>query len=69
MPGAGKPVAVADGRAFGHWRLEREEGGVAVVVEPFGPLPRGTTAGLESEAADVGRFIGHEAKLTVATTE
>jgi hypothetical protein len=69
MPGAGKPVAVADGRAFGHWRLEREEGGVAVVVEPFGPLPRGTTVGLESEAADVGRFIGHEAKLTVATTE
>lgn len=69
MPGAGMPVAVADGCAFGHWRLEREEGSVAVVVEPFGPLPRGTTAGLESEAADVGRFIGHEAKLTVATTE
>ena len=69
MPGAGKPTAVADGRAFGRWRLEREEGGVAVVLEPFGPLPRGTTAGLESEAADVGRFNGQEAKLTVATTE
>ena len=50
MPGAGKPAAVADGLAFGHWRIERGDGQVTVVIEPFGRLPRGARAGLDSEA-------------------
>ena len=66
MPGAGKPTAVADGIAFGHWRIERGDGQVTVVIEPFGRLPRGARAGLESEAMDVGRFLGQEARLRVA---
>ena len=66
MPGAGKPAATADGLAFGHWRIERGEGSIEVVVEPFASrLPRGVRPGLEAEAADVGRFLGAEAKLRV----
>lgn len=59
VPGAGKPVALLDGRALAHWRLERMGGEATVVVEPFGRrLPAGAREGLEAEAEDVGRFLG-----------
>ncbi len=39
---------------------------IEVVVEPFAArLPKGVRPGLEAEAADVGRFLGAEAKLRV----
>ena len=66
LPGAGKPAATADGRSFGHWRIERADGSIQVVVEPFtARLPKGVRPDLEAEAADIGRFLGVEAKLVV----
>ena len=36
------------------------------MIEPFAArLPKGVRSGLEAEAADVGRFLGAEAKLRV----
>lgn len=63
MPGAGRPTATLDGLAFAHWRLERAPDSVAVVVEPFGPVPRAARPGLEAEAADVGRFLSADVAL------
>ena len=66
MPGAGKPAATADGRSFGHWRIDRGRDSIEIVVEPFTTrLPKGVRPGLEAEAADVGRFISAEVKLRV----
>lgn len=64
-PGAGKPSATLDGLAFGHWRLERDGDSVAVVVEPFGPVPRAAGEGLRAETADIGRFLGADAELRI----
>ena len=66
LPGAGRPAATADGRSFGHWRIVPGDGSIEVVVEPFAArLPKGVREGLEAEAADVGRFLGAEARLVV----
>ena len=66
MPGAGKPAATADGLAFGHWRIDRRDDSIEVVIEPFAArLPQGVRPGLEAEAADVGRFLGVDAGLRV----
>lgn len=65
VPGAGRPAATADGLAFGHWRLVRDDDRVTVVIEPFGRLPGGARDGLEAEAGDIGRFLGAEASLLV----
>jgi hypothetical protein len=63
FPGAGRASATADGYAFGHWRVERARDSIAVVIEPFGRLPKGARPGLEAEAADIGRFLEAEATL------
>lgn len=59
------PGVVVDGRVVGTWRRSRAGGRDTVSVRPFGRLPRGSTAGLRAEAADVGRFLGAEGTLTV----
>ena len=65
---SGRRTAYADGRAFATWSLDRGSGTSAtVVVEPFDPVPRRARAGLEAEAADLGRFFGLDAKLRIAT--
>ncbi len=46
-----RPTVLIGGRVAGTWRLERD----VITVEPFGRLP---AVGLESEVADVGRFLG-----------
>jgi Winged helix DNA-binding domain len=56
---------VVDGRVVGTWRLAAQAGRVAVAVEPFEPLD-GVRPGLEAEAADLGRFLGATATLSVA---
>ncbi|MGZ5331473.1 MAG: DNA glycosylase AlkZ-like family protein [Solirubrobacterales bacterium] len=63
---AGRPSAFADGHAFGTWRMERGRGGLTVIVEPFGRLPRSLRPGLEREAADLGRFFEADAELRIA---
>ncbi|HEV2918921.1 MAG TPA: crosslink repair DNA glycosylase YcaQ family protein, partial [Actinomycetota bacterium] len=58
------PALVVDGRVAGTWRARRAGGRLAVTVAPFsGRLPRGTRPALEAEAADLGRFLGVEARL------
>ena len=67
-PGAGylRPTALADGLAFGTWKLERGKGSATVAVKPFGKLPRGARPGLEAEVADLGRWLDVDAELRVA---
>jgi hypothetical protein len=60
------PAVVVDGRVVGTWRLDSGAGDrLTVAVEPFEPLD-GALPGLEDEAADLGRFLGAAATLSVA---
>jgi hypothetical protein len=63
---SGRRTAYCDGRAFATWSIDRKRGGADVVVTPFESVPRGARAGLEDEAADLGRFYGLEATLRLA---
>jgi hypothetical protein len=56
---------VLDGRVAGTWRAGRAgaAGRLEVTVEPFQPLPAEALPALEAEAADLGRFLGVEARL------
>jgi hypothetical protein len=55
-PGGGivRPVAIADGRVFATWRLDRRRR--TVEVDPFGRLTRAQRAGLDDEIAAVLAF-------------
>jgi hypothetical protein len=59
------PAVVVDGRVMGTWRLTSGGGRLTVAVEPFEPLD-GALPGLEAETADLGRFLGAPATLSVA---
>jgi Winged helix DNA-binding domain len=60
------PAVLVDGRVVGTWRLAGRAGGrLTVAVEPFEPLDS-ALRGLEAEAADLGRFLGAAATLSVA---
>ena len=61
-PGGGiiRPVAIADGRAFATWRLDRRAS--RVVLDPFGRVP----AGVEAEIAALGEFLGLDLALDAA---
>lgn len=48
-----RPFALAGGRAVGTWAYR----GGAVTLAPFGPLDAGTRAALDTDAADVTRFL------------
>jgi hypothetical protein len=67
-PGGGiiHPALVVDGRARGTWRSKRKRRGVDVVVEPFEALPSVTRRDLDAEVADLARFLGVEATLSIA---
>jgi hypothetical protein len=58
-----RPALLLAGRAAGTWLLRRGPAGARVEVAPFAALPPGAVAGLEAEAADVGRFLGESAAL------
>jgi hypothetical protein len=56
-----QPAVIVDGRVAGTWRLTRDarpRRTARVTVEPFTTLPEASRAGLEAEAADIGRFLG-----------
>jgi hypothetical protein len=59
------PAVVVDGRIVGTWRLTSGGTRLSVAVEPFEPLDR-ALPGLEAETADLGRFLGAAATLSVA---
>ena len=60
------PAVLVDGRVVGTWRLAAKAGdSLTIAVEPFEPLD-GALPDLEAEAADLGRFLGATATLSVA---
>ena len=66
-PGGGiiRPTLMIDGRAAGVWARKRTRRGIAVTVSAFEDLSPDIVTALEYEAADVGRFLGSEAALSV----
>jgi len=56
-PGGGivRPVAIADGRVFATWRLDRKRG--RVEVDSFGRVNKAMRAGLDAEIAAVLEFV------------
>jgi winged helix DNA-binding protein len=63
-PGGGiiRPVAIADGRIFATWRLDRA--GRRVELDPFGRVTKAMRAGVEAEVEAIGAFL--DISLTVA---
>jgi hypothetical protein len=61
------PVVLVDGLAVGVWRLNRGQRRLELIVEPFEPLPPAVLPGLESEAADLERFLNQPVELVVRT--
>ena len=61
-PGGGiiRPVAIADGRVFATWRLDRARR--RVVIDPFVARPPSVAA----EVAAIGAFVGVDLTLTAA---
>jgi winged helix DNA-binding protein len=58
VPGGGiiRPVAIADGRVFATWRLDRPKR--RIELQPFGRVTRAMRAGVEEEVAAIGDFLG-----------
>jgi hypothetical protein len=66
-PGGGllRPTVVVDGRVIGVWRPESDSHGLAVATALFEQVDSALLRDLESEAKDVGRFLGARASLTL----
>ncbi|MHB8896875.1 MAG: winged helix DNA-binding domain-containing protein [Candidatus Geothermincolia bacterium] len=60
-----RPVMVTDGKVRGTWKSESRSRTLEVRVEPFDSLTYDEFAGLELEAADVGRYLGSKYDLKV----
>jgi hypothetical protein len=56
-PGGGiiRPVAIADGRVFATWRLDRPR--KRIELDPFGRVTKAMRAGVEAEVAAIGEFL------------
>ena len=59
------PTVVVDGWIVGTWRQRRQGQRLTVAVQPFERLDAVLMPYLEAEAADVGRFLGAEARLAI----
>jgi len=59
-PGGGiiRPVAIADGRAFATWRLDRRAR--RVELDAFGRIGRAARADVEAEVESIGAFFGFD---------
>ncbi|HET7090709.1 MAG TPA: winged helix DNA-binding domain-containing protein [Anaerolineae bacterium] len=66
-PGGGiiHPALTADGRVLGTWRSQRRRDGIEVIVEPFEALALTVLRGIETEVADLARFLDRKATLSV----
>lgn len=60
-------TVVVDGRLVAVWRSEKARGRIEITVEPFDTLSEETVSDLRADAADLGRFLGMQASLEVAT--
>lgn len=67
-PGGGiiKPTLVVNGEILGTWRTTKRARGTIITVEPFAALTGEVVAGIEAEAADIGRYLDAETTLTIA---
>ncbi|EHR51758.1 Protein of unknown function (DUF1006) [Saccharomonospora marina XMU15] len=61
-----RPTVVVAGRVMGTWSLRRAGKKAQAVVTPFSTLPRGSREGLQAQAADLARYLGHPVALAVA---
>ena len=57
------PALLVDGQVVGTWKSQRQKNHLDVRIEPFSSLAPEVQAGLEAEVADIGRFLGVQAKL------
>jgi hypothetical protein len=60
------PAVVVNGRAVAAWSLRKSGGRGQIQVEPSGPISRAVRAGIESEVADVGRFLNLDLTFEIA---
>jgi hypothetical protein len=61
-----QPAVLFDGRAVATWHQRRRGQRATILVEPFERLGPEVMPGLETEAADIGRFLGLEVDLALA---
>jgi len=59
------PALLVDGRAQGTWSATRRRDSIQIAIEPFEGLSRDWLPGIESEIADLGRFLGVEAEREI----
>jgi hypothetical protein len=62
-----RPTLLVDGRVLGTWHAARRRNAIDVSLAPFAPLDPATVRGVETEVADIGRFLGLQAALTAET--
>jgi hypothetical protein len=62
------PVVLADGRAVGTWKGERDGAGYRVSVTPFGSLSAAVKKRVAEEAGPVGDFLGTPATVAFGRT-
>jgi hypothetical protein len=61
-----KPTVLLDGRVIGIWRLIRGRDAATVEVAPFGDLTRKAKSAIETEVADIGRYLDLPAALRLS---
>jgi hypothetical protein len=66
-PGGGmlRPALLVDGRALGTWSIKSYRHRIDILIEPFRKLDDDILAELESEVADLGRFLALSAGLVL----
>jgi hypothetical protein len=60
------PAVVVNGRAVAAWSLRKSSGRGHIQVEPSEPISRAVRDGIESEVADVGRFLDLDLTFEIA---
>jgi uncharacterized protein YcaQ len=53
-----RPALLVDGQAVGTWKCEQRKKQLEIAVEPFRQFAPGVQPRLETEAADIARFLG-----------
>ncbi|HEX6385082.1 MAG TPA: crosslink repair DNA glycosylase YcaQ family protein, partial [Anaerolineae bacterium] len=66
-PGGGiiHPVLLVNGQALGTWKTRRRRAHLELMVEPFESLAGELRPHIESEVADLARFLGEDVVLTI----
>jgi hypothetical protein len=60
-----RPTLLIAGQVKGTWKIQRRGTAIEVIIEPFEPLDPKLTPAIEAEVADIGRFLGLQARLTL----